>query len=156
MWTEPSPTGADPEPTSGEPPGYGTVVDLDRTEVMQLLGRAPCGRVVFTRDALPAIRPVRHIVQDDRIIVLVRLNCRTAAVCGSHDRIVVAYEADDLDPRGQTGWAVVVTGPAHPITDPDLIARYEPMLRSRLDRVGDVLVAIEPTLVSGVALRGPC
>jgi hypothetical protein len=30
------------------------------------------------------------------------------------------------------------------------------MLRSRLDRVGDILVAIEPTIVSGVALLGPC
>ncbi|WP_319945374.1 pyridoxamine 5'-phosphate oxidase family protein [Nocardia macrotermitis] len=130
------------------------MVDLDRAEAMRLLAQAACGRVVFTRDALPAIRPVRHIVRDDRIIVLVRLISRTTDVVCARDRVVVAYEADDLDPHGRSGWAVVVTGPAHPITDPDLIARYEPMLRSGLDRAGDVVVAIEPTIVSGIALRG--
>ncbi len=163
MWIEPNPASADPEPSSGtcaEPSsgtcaGPGDVVDLDRAEAMRLLAHTPCGRVVFTRDALPAIRPVRHIVRDDRIIVLVRLSRGSAEKIGPRDRIVVAYEADVLDPDTQTGWAVVVTGLAQRITDPDVIARYEPMLRSWLDRDGDGIVAIEPTIVSGIALRAP-
>ncbi|WP_245718563.1 pyridoxamine 5'-phosphate oxidase family protein [Nocardia miyunensis] len=162
MWIDPSPSGADPSPTDVEPEptrgglsSLGAAVDLDRVEAMQLLAHAPCGRVVFTRDALPAIRPVRHIVRDDRIFVLVRLHSRPSEAIGERDRVVVAYEVDNLDPGGQTGWAVVVTGPAYPITDPDLIARYDPILRTWLDGTDDVVVAIEPTIVTGFARAGP-
>ncbi len=155
MWIEPNPASSDPEPMSGTSSGPGAVVDLDRAEAMRLLAQTACGRVVFTRDALPAIRPVRHIVRDDRIIVLAGLNCRSPGKNGTRDRVVVAYEADVLDPSTQTGWAVVVTGPAQRITDPEAIARYVPMLRSWLDRDGDGIVAIEPTIVSGIALRAP-
>ena len=37
--------------------------------------------------------------------------------------VVVAYEADDLDPQRRAGWSVVVTGWASMITDPEQIAR---------------------------------
>jgi hypothetical protein len=37
--------------------------------------------------------------------------------------VVVAYEADDLDPQRQLGWSVVVTRLATTLTDPEQIAR---------------------------------
>lgn len=88
------------------------VVELDRDEAMRLLASVDHGRVVFTRAALPAIRPVNHLVVDGRVIVRTRLTAKVSvAVRSSADAgVVVAYEADDLDPRRRTGWSVVVTG----------------------------------------------
>jgi nitroimidazol reductase NimA-like FMN-containing flavoprotein (pyridoxamine 5'-phosphate oxidase superfamily) len=44
------------------------VVEVDRTEALRLLASVRHGRVVFTSKALPAIRPVNHLVDDGRVI----------------------------------------------------------------------------------------
>lgn len=102
------------------------VVELDRDEAMRLLASVDHGRVVFTRAVLPAIRPVNHLVVDGRVIVRTRLTAKVSvAVRSSADAgVVVAYEADDLDPRRRTGWSVVVTGLATEVSDPEQVARY--------------------------------
>ncbi|WP_123970875.1 pyridoxamine 5'-phosphate oxidase family protein [Streptomyces sp. TLI_185] len=41
---------------------------------------------------------------------------------------VVVYDAGQIDPRTRTGWSVMVTGPATPITDPAQAARYRRLL----------------------------
>ena len=133
------------------PAGSG-VIDLDRAESMRLLATAPYGRVVFTRDALPAIRPVCHVVDDNQIILRTRITSRLTGTARPDATIVVAYEADDIDPVTHTGWAVVVTGRARSITDPLRIARYERLLRPWMDRTLDAVIAIEPTMVNGVRL----
>jgi nitroimidazol reductase NimA-like FMN-containing flavoprotein (pyridoxamine 5'-phosphate oxidase superfamily) len=91
------------------------VVELDRAEAMRLLASVGYGRVVFTREALPAIRPVNHLVDAGRVIVRTRLVSTVSTVVRSHNSsgVVVAYEADDLDPQQRVGWSVVVTGPGH-------------------------------------------
>ncbi|MGW4769550.1 pyridoxamine 5'-phosphate oxidase family protein [Nocardia sp. NPDC004278] len=129
------------------------VVELDRTTALSLLATVQLGRVVFSRNALPAIRPVNHLVEPDgRIIVRTRVASRlTSAVRGNSD-VVVAYEADDIDPQLHTGWSVVVTGFARPVTDPIRIARYERLLHSWVDRVMDAVIEIEPSIVTGIRL----
>jgi hypothetical protein len=76
------------------------VIELDRAEAMRLLACVGHGRVVFTRDALPTIRPVNHLVDDGRIILRTRLGATVSTVVRSHQSagVVVAYEADNLDP----------------------------------------------------------
>lgn len=129
------------------------VVDLSRTEALHLLASMPFGRVVFTRDALPAIRPVNHLVDDGEIIIVrTRLTSRLTSAVRADSHVVVAYEADDIDASTQLGWSVVVTGIARTVTDPDRIARYEARLRPWVDGVMDTVIAIEPTLVTGVRL----
>lgn len=46
---------------------------LSETEAMRLLAGAEYGRVVFTLSALPAVRPVNHLVDDGGIIIRTRL-----------------------------------------------------------------------------------
>ena len=123
---------------------------ISDAEAMRLLAAAPYGRVVFTRDALPAIRPVNHLVENGLIIVRTRL---TASVQGDQ-KVVVAYQADDIDPVRRTGWSVVVTGIARTVSEPDRIARYDELLAPWIDRIRDVLVQIEPSIISGVRLDG--
>ncbi|MET9492953.1 pyridoxamine 5'-phosphate oxidase family protein [Nocardia sp. NPDC006630] len=130
-----------------------TAIDLQRAEALRLLASVSFGRVVFTRDALPAIRPVNHLVDDNEIIIVrTQLTSRLTSVVRADSNVVVAYEADDIDPIRHVGWSVVVTGIARTVTDPIRVARYERLLRPWVDGAMDTVVAIEPTLVTGVRL----
>jgi len=54
---------------------------------------------------------------------------------GVEPDVVVAYEADEIDPIRHSGWSVVVTGRARTVTDPDRVARYEQLLQPWVDEV---------------------
>lgn len=66
--------------------------------------------------------------------------------------VVVAYEADDLDPRRRTGWSVVVTGLATEVSDPEQVARYQRLLHPWVNMAMDTVVAIEPEIVTGIRI----
>ncbi|MBF6176634.1 pyridoxamine 5'-phosphate oxidase family protein [Nocardia blacklockiae] len=128
-------------------------VQLDRDEAMRLLAGTQVGRVVFTRDALPAIRPVNHLVDEDGSVVLrTRVAARFTCAIRGNSPVVVAYQADDIDTTRRLGWSVVVTGFARPVTDPDRLARYERLLHSWVDMVMDTVIVIEPEIVTGIRL----
>ncbi|MDH6522173.1 pyridoxamine 5'-phosphate oxidase family protein [Streptomyces sp. SAI-090] len=127
--------------------------ELGRQECLQLMAKMPVGRIVFTRQALPAVLPVNFSLDGDGAILL-----RTSAaseLVRAVDGAVVAFEADDVDAARHSGWSVVVTGSATVVTDP---AEYQ-----RLARTGplswapapqEVLIRIEPELVTGRELIG--
>ncbi len=133
------------------------MVELDPDEALALLTAAPFGRVVFTHRALPAIRPVNHIVDDGLIIIRTRLVTKLARAVA--DQLpyptVVAYEADELDPATRTGWSVVVTGVARPVTEPGRVGRYERLLQPWVSQVSDSVFAIEPEIIRGFRLADP-
>ncbi len=149
--TRPQPEGTDPD---GDEPGR-WLAQLDRDQAMRLLASVDFGRVVFTLHALPAIRPVNHLIDDDEIIIRTQLSTKIAAVIDQPADIVVAYQADALDPVRRLGWCVVVTGIARPITDPERIARYERRLRPWVNRVMDMVIGIRPEIVTGFRLIAP-
>jgi len=131
--------------------------ELDRDEAMGLLGQVAYGRVVFTLAALPAIRPVNHVVDDDEIVIRTR---RLAGVSTALDantelgvpELVVAYEADLLDPATRLGWSVVVTGLATTVTEPSRLRRIERVLHPWVDSATDITLAIRPEIVTGMRL----
>jgi hypothetical protein len=127
------------------------LVELSRAEALRLLGAVDVGRIVFTSNALPAVRPVNHLLEDGEIIVRTRLSATFSTAINSTDDpgTVVAYEADQLDSVARLGWSVVVTGVAKTITDPDRLARYERLLRPWADMVMDSAIGITVELVSG-------
>ncbi|MBF6175615.1 pyridoxamine 5'-phosphate oxidase family protein [Nocardia blacklockiae] len=122
---------------------------------MRLLAAAVVGRVVFTRNALPAIRPVNHLVEDGSVVLRTRFTAQLTSEMRGRSPVVVAYEADDIDPVRRVGWSVVVVGFARPVTDPVLVARYELLLQSWVDGSTDAVVVIEPEIVTGVRLVEP-
>jgi nitroimidazol reductase NimA-like FMN-containing flavoprotein (pyridoxamine 5'-phosphate oxidase superfamily) len=127
------------------------LVELDRAECLDLLGSVSFGRIVFTYKALPAIRPVNHILRRGEVII--RSHLGSAMVSAAADGAVVAYEADDIDPVEHVGWSVVVTGHARLITDPELIARYYDQLEPWTDDFSmDYVLYIESELVTGFEL----
>ena len=122
---------------------------LSHAEAMRLLASVEYGRVVFTEKALPAVRPVNHLVDEGRIIIRTRLTTAISAVVKyAGSGVVVAYEADDFDSQSQTGWSVVATGWAHRVNDPGQVSRYERLLHPWVNHA-DTVLAIEPHIVTG-------
>lgn len=131
----------------------GRLVKLTSRESLRLLGSVPLGRVVFTIGALPAIRPVNHLLVDDDIMIMTHLGSGLSATAGARrGQVVVAYEADQIDPHAHTGWSVVVTGLARLVHDAGETARYASELRPWIDQPMDTLVRIRPELVTGYRL----
>lgn len=128
--------------------------ELDAVEAMRLLASVDHGRVVFNHQALPTIRVVNHLVDDGRIIVRTRLTATVSTVVrlSTDAGVVVAYEADDLDPRRRAGWSVVVTGWATTITDPQQIASYERLLSPWVNMTMDTMIAIQPEIITGIRI----
>jgi hypothetical protein len=70
------------------------------------------------------------------------------------DDMIVAFEADDLDPAASSGWPVAVTGRAALVTDPSAIARYQAVpLAPWAPGVRDQFVTITTELVEGLRVR---
>ena len=124
------------------------LTNLDRDEALNLLGSVDIGRIVFTDQALPAIRPVNHILDDGDVII----RSHSGAALTSSINTVVAYEADVIDPQAHTGWSVIITGIARRVTDTDAIARYERILLPWVDRHMDHVLRIHPEFVTGFTL----
>ncbi|ALV37545.1 pyridoxamine 5'-phosphate oxidase family protein [Streptomyces sp. CdTB01] len=129
-------------------------IALDSAEALRLLGSVSYGRIVFTQHALPTVRPVNHVLDDGDIVIRTHeraaLTSRTRQAEGQG--VVVAYEADVIDPDTHLGWSVVVTGYAHLVTDPQQLARYQELLRPWVGRAMDYAVRIRPDLVTGIRL----
>ena len=92
---------------------------LDRGECLRLLAGVPVGRLIFTINALPVVRPMNFALADELIVL------RTATgttVARKADDMIVAFEADELDAATLSGWSVTVTGRAALVTDPATIA----------------------------------
>jgi nitroimidazol reductase NimA-like FMN-containing flavoprotein (pyridoxamine 5'-phosphate oxidase superfamily) len=124
--------------------------ELSREESLRLLASVPLGRVVFTDRALPAIRPVNHLVDDGHVIV--RSHSGAAILSAAERGVVVAYEADAIDPEFRLGWSVVVTGVARLVDDLARAADYRRRLRPWVDRPMDQVIAISAEIVTGFAL----
>jgi hypothetical protein len=124
---------------------------LPREESLRLLGTVSLGRVVFTQFALPAIRPVNHIVEGDKIIIRTHLGAGiVSAVDGTGT--VVAYETDMIDADSHLGWSVIVVGMAVRLTDPAEIARYQQVLQPWVSGVRDDVIVITTDMVDGFRL----
>jgi nitroimidazol reductase NimA-like FMN-containing flavoprotein (pyridoxamine 5'-phosphate oxidase superfamily) len=145
---------AAPDPAASDPAAPRRRVELGRADALDLLASVPIGRIVFTRHALPAIRPVNHIVDREDIIIRTHEGAALSAAAEQDGPagVVVAYEADSIDPETRLGWSVVVTGYARLITDPAQAAEYQRLLRPWADQDVDYTVRIRPDLVTGYRL----
>jgi uncharacterized protein len=74
-----------------------------------LLEAQEVGRLVYTRRALPAIRPVNYLVRGGAVLIWTG---STSSLGQAVRGAVVAFEADEFDRAARLGWSVVVTGTA--------------------------------------------
>jgi hypothetical protein len=125
--------------------------ELPRAEAMRLLASVPVGRLVFTHQALPAIRPVNHLVEDGTIVIGLTPGSAVVASAASGGT-VVAYEADALDLDRRLGWTVIVVGVAKLLTDADAVQRHRGRLRPWLAGAMNDIVEISTEMVTGYQL----
>ncbi|MFI6621414.1 pyridoxamine 5'-phosphate oxidase family protein [Streptomyces sp. NPDC050528] len=122
-------------------------------ESLRLLGNVGPGRVLFTRNTLPAIGPVDHIPAVDDVIVRTHRGSAMAAYGrGTGARTVLAYETDGIDAISHLSWSIVVTGSAHLVTDPAELDNSRGRLRPWADPLTDLAVHIHPEVITGLRL----
>lgn len=111
------------------------------------------GRLIFTDHALPAVQPVNFRLWQGNIVIRVGGGAKPDAAVGN---LVVAFEADDLDPDLRTGWSVTVVGHARLITRvDDLVELSGLFLQPWVDGRSDYFVRIRTEQVTGRRLRPP-
>lgn len=121
--------------------------DIDRAECLRLLRKGVLGRIVYTVNALPAIQPVNYVV-DGESIVIRTASASKLAMAGRRE--IVAFEVDDIDDDIGTGWSVVVTGQAGPVSERGEISRIDLLpLRSWAVTESGRYVRISCELVTG-------
>jgi nitroimidazol reductase NimA-like FMN-containing flavoprotein (pyridoxamine 5'-phosphate oxidase superfamily) len=130
------------------------MLELTGAESWRLLRSVSLGRIVFTWHAMPAIRPVNHLIEDEAIIIRSHLGSPIVARAAADDGAVVCYEADELDPDRHTGWSVIVTGMARLVRDPAAITRYQQLLEPWVAGQMDYLIAVKPQVITGIRLVG--
>jgi hypothetical protein len=123
---------------------------LNELECRRLLATAGFGRLVFTRDALPVIQPLRFCLRGGQLLLPTRSGSSLVrAVRGA----VVAFQADCLDEVTGVGWTITAIGPAHVLTDPDDIAAAASLgLHSWIPLPAYTYLAVEIGLIRGYRL----
>jgi hypothetical protein len=86
---------------AGGPAAPGESTRLDRAESLRLLAGVPVGRLIFTINALPVVRPVNFSLVGG--LILLRTAASTTVGRKIHNAIVT-FEADQLDPATSSGW----------------------------------------------------
>lgn len=121
-------------------------------ECFELLRTQSVGRLVFTEQALPAIRLVNYRLHNGEIA----LRLGHSSWLPRLDRTVVAFEVDNVDDSTHTGWSVVVVGKARLVHDVDeLVMLCDPAHRPWPSGQRDQVLCIDTGQVTGRRLRLP-
>jgi uncharacterized protein len=100
------------------------VRQLSRAECLRLMASVPVGRIIYTRQALPAVELVNFALDNGDIIIRTDHSGKLAAATRG---AVVAFEADCVDTNRQIGWSVTAIGHSNEVTGPDEIDRMDRM-----------------------------
>jgi uncharacterized protein len=129
----------------------GEITRLGRAECLRLLASVLVGRLIFTVNALPTVRPMNFALADGRIVL--RTTAHSTAT-RKIDQAIVAFEVDELDAANSSGWSVIVVGPAEVVKDAEMITRYKAVpLVPWAPGVRDQFVTITTELVEGLRVR---
>ena len=116
-----------------------------------LMASVPVGRIIYTRRALPAVELVNFALDHGDIVIRTDPSGKLAAAARG---AVVAFETDQVDLAGQSGWSVTAIGPSTEVTDPDELARLRTIgLTSWAPGERDHFIRISPVMLSGRHLR---
>jgi uncharacterized protein len=120
---------------------------LSREECLRLMRQVPLGRIVYTRQALPAVELVNFTLVDDDIVIRTDSSGKLAAATRG---AVVAFEADDVDAATHAGWSVTVIGYSRAVTDRADIRHLEAVgLVPWAPGERDHFIRISPEIVNG-------
>jgi len=95
--------------------------ELGRDDCLQLLARAPLGRLGVVVDGRPLVFPVNFTLDGTAVVLRTDKGTKLHAARNGP----VAFECDGIDRMYHTGWSVVVLGDAEEVRDQHEIARLE-------------------------------
>ncbi len=125
---------------------------LSREECLRLIGQVPLGRIVYTRQALPAVELVNFALDEGDIIIRTDPSGKLAAATRG---AVVAFEADSVDTVTRVGWSVTIIGYSRAVSDRGEIRRLERIgLVSWAPGKRDHFIRISPSIVTARGLTG--
>ena len=127
---------------------WSRMTPLEPDECLRLLSSARLGRVGLCGPAGPQILPVNHAVMDGA--VLFRTDAYGVLAEGTRDGGIVAFQADEIDDRLQSGWSVLVVGPAEHVEDrAEMVAAFERMGDPWAPGTRQLVARISPAQVTG-------
>jgi Pyridoxamine 5'-phosphate oxidase len=126
---------------------------LPRAESLRLLGSVSVGRLVFTHLALPAIRPVNHVVDGEQVVIRAYVGTTIDTAVGNNTGMVVAYEADLIDQHTHLGWSVIIVGRACRLTGGEA-NHFRALLQPWVEGGSDDVISIHADMVDGFRLVG--
>ena len=127
---------------------------LSRDECLTLMASVPVGRIIYTRRALPAVELVNFALDHGDIVIRTDRGGKLAAAARG---AVVAFETDQVDLAGQSGWSVTAIGPSTAVTDPGELTRLRTIgLTSWAPGERDHFIRISPVMLNGRHLRTGC
>ena len=95
--------------------------ELDRDDCLELLARAPLGRLGVVVGGRPLVFPVNFTLDGNAIILRTDKGTKLYAARNGP----VAFECDGIDRGYHTGWSVLVLGDAEEVRNPHEVARLE-------------------------------
>jgi len=120
---------------------------LTSGDCLRLLVTAPIGRIIYTRQALPAVELVNFALEGGDIIIRTDRSGKLAAAARG---AIVAFEADVVDTEHRTGWSVTAIGPSDEVTDAADIARLQELdLSPWAPGLREHFIRISPQLLNG-------
>jgi len=119
---------------------------LTGNECLQLMASVPVGRIIYTRQALPAVELVNFAIDNGDIIIKTDHSGKLAAATRE---AVVAFEADSLDPGHCVGWSVTAIGQSQEVTDPEEIGRLKQIGLSSWAPDREHFIRIRPGIING-------
>ncbi|HLK00621.1 MAG TPA: pyridoxamine 5'-phosphate oxidase family protein [Streptosporangiaceae bacterium] len=120
---------------------------LGQEECLRLLGTVPVGRIIYTRQALPAVELVNFILHDGSIVFRTSASGKLAAAIRE---TVVAFEADSVSSASHVGWSVTAIGKARMVTGQAAIESLDQTgLSSWVPGPHEYFVSIVPSILTG-------
>jgi nitroimidazol reductase NimA-like FMN-containing flavoprotein (pyridoxamine 5'-phosphate oxidase superfamily) len=127
-----------------------TMFELDADVCLRLLTGSHFGRLGFDDDG-PTVLPVNAAFADGAVLF------RTGVGSVLDRKVVghtVAFETDEIDPVGESGWSVLVRGVAHRVTDRERLASLaDAAIHPWAPGRRDVWVEIRPQSISGRMIK---
>ena len=83
------------------------LMEMSRTECLDLLGSHQVGRVAYCDDLGPVVLPVNYVMDEETVLLQVSPTSTLARNLRSGR---ASFELDDFDDFNQSGWSVLVRG----------------------------------------------
>lgn len=120
---------------------------LSRAQCEEFLAGAKIGRVILTEQALPTALPVAYSIDGSDIVFRTNDSTKMAATLKG---TVIAFQVDHIDEQSGTGWSVVATGVATPVTDPTDEERVSGLgIQAWVESANARYIRLSPTIVTG-------